>query len=437
MLSLGTRVGPFELVELEAEENGVQTWRARRVDGKIRGKGEVTVRASSIPHGDCAQAVREEYEALRTLEDPRFPRLVGYYAGQAAFVVERPEGVTLDRVLELAREGKVMLDSATALDIAIELAQALRSLHTRGGSPNVHGALRPELILLRTSGELCVLGLGRAVVAPDLRYAPPERVAGQPVGWSADQWLVGAMLYEMLTLQPLYPDAPPEGVLIHRGKPHHQLAELARRMPEAAHVLRKALGPAPDLRFSTDAELLRSLHALSRGFGEASTRKELPAKVAALTPPVIAIHREPTAPRPSLTLHPGDEVVPAGRGPALSIRRELPIVRPLSIEIDAINAPSVGPLELEDHTTEDSIAVFIDERDPTSQVDEAALVEVEPEPPSVEASDNTEPTVPVSVEFEGDNPYYVRRSLPEEHMAMFAVGLFALTSVVALVSSLA
>lgn len=440
MLSLGDRIGPFELVELEAEKNGVQTWRARRVDGKIRGKGEVTVRASSVPHGDSVQAVRDEYEALRTLEDPRFPRLVGYYAGQAAFVVERPEGVTLDRVLELAREGRVMLDSATALDIAIELAQALRALHTRSGGPNVHGALRPELIMLRSSGELCVLGLGQSRAEPDMRYAPPERVAGQPVAWSADQWLVGAMLYEMLTLQPLYPDAPPEGVLIHRGKPHHQLAELAHRMPEAAHVLRKALGPAPDLRYATDAELLRSLHALARGYGEASTRRELPGKVAALSHN-ISIDREVVHPRAAMTLHPRDEEVPVGRGPTLSIQREPSMTRALSIEINPsalnpinpIDAPSIGHigmLEVEDHTTEDSIAVMLDEREPTSQLVEGELVE----PVSAES---TEPTVSVDVQFEDETPYYVRRSLPEEHLAAVAVGLFALTSVVALVSSFA
>lgn len=437
MLSLGERIGPFELVELEAEKNGVQTWRARRVDGKIRGKGEVTVRASSVPHGDSVQAVREEYEALRTLEDPRFPRLVGYYAGQAAFVVERPEGVTLDRVLELAREGRVMLDSATALDIAIELAQALRALHTRTSGPNVHGGLRPELIMLRNSGELCVLGLGQSRVQPDLRYAPPERVAGQPVAWSADQWLVGALLYEMLTLQPLYPEAPPEGVLIHRGKPHHQLAELAHRMPEAAHVLRKALGPAPDLRYATDAELLRSLHALARGYGEASTRRELPGKVAALSAN-ISIDREVVHPRAAMTLQPRDEEVPLGRGPALSIQREPAMTRALSIEINPIDAPSIGHigmLEVEDHTTEDSIAVMIDEREPTSQLVEGELVE--PSSVEVPGAETTEPTVSVDVEFDDDTPYYVRRSLPEEHLAALAVGVFALTSVLALVSSFA
>jgi hypothetical protein len=81
-----------------------------------------------------------------------------------------------------------------------------------------HGGLTPWRIGLRTEGEVIVLGHGLPqvdvlchqadpsfAVSPDsLRYAPPERLAGQPEDVAADTAALTMIAYEAITGQPLY-----------------------------------------------------------------------------------------------------------------------------------------------------------------------------------------------------------------------------------------
>lgn len=81
-----------------------------------------------------------------------------------------------------------------------------------------HGGLTPWRIGLRAEGEVIVLGHGLPqvdvlchqvdpsfAVSPDsLRYAPPERLAGQPEDVAADTAALTMIAYEAITGQPLY-----------------------------------------------------------------------------------------------------------------------------------------------------------------------------------------------------------------------------------------
>lgn len=128
------------------------------------------------------------------------------------YIMEYIEGESLKNSIS---QGKISLERA--LKITISLAELLASLHAKG---IVHRDIKPANILLEKNNQKVYLvdfGMAKAweeAVTEEslmgnigtLRYTPPEMVqtkdTGSPVG---DIYSLGAVLYEMLTLQPAIP----------------------------------------------------------------------------------------------------------------------------------------------------------------------------------------------------------------------------------------
>src|SRR5690348_7673866 len=83
--------------------------------------------------------------------------------------------ITLERRTLAQRMGESKLSAGEALRLAIELAQAMRTLHDAG---RAHGILNPSSIELTPSGiELAASRGARGVPTP---YSAPEILKGQP-----------------------------------------------------------------------------------------------------------------------------------------------------------------------------------------------------------------------------------------------------------------
>ena len=284
------RVGPFALSRpLDAEgapATDARLWLAERVTGD-RAPREAVVRKAIDPVDRVVAArITAEYEALRAVDDPRLPRVLGHFAGQGALAMSWAPGPTLAAAATAHRQGALTLDAATVLDVVEEVAQALRHLHGRrlpDGRPLVHGRLDAGRVRLGPTGQVTLLGLGRTGTPADpgsptsMAEQAPELLAGGRPTARSDQWALGAMLVELLTGTPLYqePTGTAELSVRREGRVDPWIRPLAQVNPALGRLLERLLAVDPAGRFEDEGELLRSLQALRRSLRGVADRGRL------------------------------------------------------------------------------------------------------------------------------------------------------------------
>ncbi len=253
-----------------------------RPDG-LREPREVAIRvADHLDDAVAVESVRREYEVLRALDDARIPKVHGFYPGQAALAVDWRGGVSLAEILSAARSGWLELDTATALDIAGEVASTLRAAHevVLQGRPVVHGHLDPSRVRLDEEGEVCLVGFGVERANQWLGCSSPEQSMGEPATPAADQWALGAILVEMLLLRRLYEDLDDPASAALDGATAPWVNAIEAIHPSLGRVLRKMLAAAPEDRYPWDGEIVQALLAESREQGGVSARRAVAAAVA-------------------------------------------------------------------------------------------------------------------------------------------------------------
>jgi zinc D-Ala-D-Ala dipeptidase len=169
--------------------------------------------------------------------------------GLVYVVAEFLTGELLSEIL--AKRGALLLEDA--VDLCLQAAAGLQAAHENGW---VHGRLSPDTILVtRKIGDRPVVKLigfsqdpllRRDARPPteggSLKYASPERIAGDPPDERGDVYSLGAILHQLLTGVP--PALPLQGVA----------------GPQAMRpVLVRALAPLPGQRFQTVAEFVAAL----------------------------------------------------------------------------------------------------------------------------------------------------------------------------------
>jgi len=218
-LTVGTRFGAYEIVGPLGSGGMGEVYRA--TDTKL--KREVALKVLPDAIADDPERLgrfQREAEVMASLNNPNIAQIYGLEEsdGTTALVLELVEGATLE---ERVAAGPVPAEEA--LDIAMQIADALEAAHSRN---IVHRDLKPANIKLKPDGTVKVLDFGIAkALTPDLNrteppapilttpatqvgvilgtaaYMSPEQARGQPVDQRADIWAFGCVLYEMLTGQ--------------------------------------------------------------------------------------------------------------------------------------------------------------------------------------------------------------------------------------------
>ena len=222
-VSLGTRLGPYEIVAPLGAGGMGEVYRAR--DTKLDRAVAIKILPESFAQ-DPERLARFEREAkiLAALNHPNIAIVHGFEEANAiqALVMELVEGPTLaDRITQ----GPIPLHET--LGIARQIADALEAAHDRG---IIHRDLKPANIKLRPDGTVKVLdfglakvltGDGNGSVATPLSHSPtitspamvtgvgmilgtaaymsPEQAKGKPADKRSDVWAFGCVVYEMLT----------------------------------------------------------------------------------------------------------------------------------------------------------------------------------------------------------------------------------------------
>jgi len=237
----------------------------------------------------------QEGELLKEITHPRVPRChaTGTHAGVPYIVMDFIEGVPLNAFLRKRRP----LPLAAAAAIAVQVADALQSLHTANpGRPLLHRDVKPSNIMLAQDSGLAMLldlGIAKPLTAEAAKYTQqgqslgtvgyqsPEQIRGQTVTCASDVYGFGCLCYELLTGRPPFLEGEGNLAVQHLtqsplpldvfapGVPGElsdlvlqTLAKDPARRPEMAEVLRvldrfrpKLGDPAPQPRLDPDPTL--------------------------------------------------------------------------------------------------------------------------------------------------------------------------------------
>ena len=209
-----------------------------------------------------------------------------------------PGGTLKDRI---ARAGR--LSPREAVEVAIQVAEALQAAHERGV---VHRDVKPGNVLVTRSGHTKVtdFGIARAAEATTIskpgdilgsaKYMSPEQAAGGRVGPASDLYSLGAVLYEMLTgVVPFDVITPADVPVEHAKGPPRRPSEANPEVPEALDALvMRLLAASPQDRYGSSAELLEELGRVRNGLSPAASSPN-EATTAALGDPIASASAPP------------------------------------------------------------------------------------------------------------------------------------------------
>ncbi len=227
--------------------------------------------------------LKREGDILRRIDHDGIVRIVdvGSESGAPFLVMERVAGDSLATRLEVARSRRLAQPTLTDAEwlelpgggvaahraalLVASLARAVAAAHASG---LLHRDIKPANVLLRDDGRpvLIDFGLAADASAPTLtrtgdvlgtpHYMAPEQAAGRTATARTDVYGLGAVLFELLTLQPPHPGQDPLAVLdAVRRRPVKIPSFAARALPRDFRiVLHRALAFDPRDRYpSADA----------------------------------------------------------------------------------------------------------------------------------------------------------------------------------------
>src|SRR5687767_5081489 len=200
--------------------------------------------------------------------------------GYHYFVMEFVEGKTLYDYMQPPPVGEGRnFSEKEALDITIQIAEALAHAHRRG---LIHRDVKPKNIILTPQGvaKLTDLGLardlddkhaaeseaGKAYGTP--YYISPEQIRGDvDIDFRADLYSLGATMYHMVTGQPPFDGDTPSAVMHKHLKqplvpPDHINTALSSGIGEIIEV---AMAKERDDRYPSTDDLLEDLRAVQAG----------------------------------------------------------------------------------------------------------------------------------------------------------------------------
>jgi serine/threonine-protein kinase len=251
----GAHVSHFEILSQLGRGGMGEVWRAR--DTKLRRDVALKTLPPELAT-DVDRLARLEREAtlLASLNHPHIAAIYGFEETELGrfMVLELVEGETLEDRL---RRGRMPVDEA--LDVAIQIAEALEAAHDKGV---IHRDLKPANIKLGPDGAVKVLDFGLAkdvvgqagqptqtalhtmhgVVMGTPAYMSPEQARGETTTRQTDVWSFGAILFEMLTgTSPFLADTTAETLAnVLRAAPDYSLLP-SGVSPRVLRVLRRCL----------------------------------------------------------------------------------------------------------------------------------------------------------------------------------------------------
>ena len=291
---VGMRFGRYELLDKLGAGGMGEVYRARDHDLHR----DVAVKFLPEPFAaspDRLGRFAQEARAASSLNHPNIITIheIGEAGGLPFMVMELVDGETLRHLIRTEHP----IPARKVLDVACQVAEGLARAHSAG---IVHRDLKPENVMLTRDGYVKILDFGLAKLKgdgeerrpgeisqaptwPDLLHSPataagavlgtvgymsPEQARGRPVDHRADQFALGAMLYEMVS------GVPP----FRRESSVQTLAAIIEAEPEplkvptfpapARRIVERCLAKDPAERYAATVDLARELRSVREHLSE-------------------------------------------------------------------------------------------------------------------------------------------------------------------------
>jgi Tol biopolymer transport system component/tRNA A-37 threonylcarbamoyl transferase component Bud32 len=298
-LAVGTKLGPFEILQPVGAGGMGEVYRAR--DTRLGRDVAVKIlpeRFSQNP--ELKQRFEREARNISSLSHPHICALydIGHQDGIDFLVMEFLEGETLEHILM-----KGPLPTEQVLRHGMEIADALEKAHRHG---IVHRDLKPGNIMLTKSGaKLLDFGLAKlhvpeqvpvaaalaelatedrtitakGMILGTIQYMAPEQLEGKEADARTDIFALGDVLYEMATGKPPFTGTSKASLIaaIISSDPPAISGLQPMTPPALDRVVKICLAKDPDERWQTAHDLKLEL----KGIAEAGSQAGVPAPVVA------------------------------------------------------------------------------------------------------------------------------------------------------------
>jgi len=275
--------------------------------------------------------IRRFYAEGRAAAQLNHPNIVqAYDVGQAGefhyFIMEYVDGTTVfDQIVRHKR-----FSEEDAIEIAIQIAEALHHAHDRG---LIHRDVKPKNVMLTAEGvaKLADMGLARAISDKEAAeaeagkaygtpyYISPEQIRGEKkVTPSADIYSLGATLYHMVTGAVPFDGKNPADVMRKHMKaelipPDHVNPKLSAGISQ---IIEMMMAKHPAQRYKNCVDLLTDLRAVRKGEQPVIARREFDDELKSLAKveqeaPAGEIPVDKTQQQPSPLSHPLVQVLVA------------------------------------------------------------------------------------------------------------------------------
>jgi serine/threonine protein kinase len=300
-LASGTRLGPYEILELAGAGGMGEVYKAR--DTRLH--RIVALKLASDHLGDDPQLrarFQREARAVAALNHPHICAIhdVASADGYDFIVMEFLDGETLEQRL---RRGPLPLPEL--FQVAIAIADAMVAAHREG---IIHRDLKPSNVMLTrtgpklldfgiakqrdlrrtgsTSGEIDATGTSAATLEGTLigtaPYMAPEQLEGRPVDVRTDIFAFGSLLFEMATGKRAFhgtSTAALVAAILAESRP--QASESHPVVPRKLdRIISACLARNPDDRWQSAVDLLRELRWAREDLKETATASAAPGGVA-------------------------------------------------------------------------------------------------------------------------------------------------------------
>ncbi|MDD9935714.1 MAG: protein kinase [Myxococcales bacterium] len=259
-------------------------------------------------------AMRNDRVRARFLREARIqaqldhPTIVPVYdigvddEGIEYFTMKRADGETLDAIIERLHEGDPEAHARYTLPVRLgilrQVCQGVEYAHERG---IVHRDLKPENVIVGALGEVYVIDWGIAKVTHGAPagtstslfrtgggymlgtpgyLAPEQCIDAESVDVRADVYALGAILFELLALEPLHEADTVDGLLESTMRGYADARISARRpdltiAPELERACVLATKTEPEERLATVSQLVAIVSAYLEGDRDLALRRSL------------------------------------------------------------------------------------------------------------------------------------------------------------------
>ncbi len=277
------RIGPYRLIR-PISVGGM----AKVYEGRFDSLAGVSTRvAIKVIHPDFANEggfqdlfiqearISARLEHLNVVRVQQFNREGDLYY----LVMEYIDGVTFRKIVTACKKHGLRLSPALLAELGRQACEGLHYAHVLTddhGQPLrlVHRDMKPSNLMLNVQGVAKVLDFGisyatgqqesRGSVKGTWGYMAPEQAEGEAVGPAADLFGLASVLYEVITLEPLF--AETDNAAIRRALASDEAARRAAAIggpnAELAGTLVRALQRDPAARYPSGGAMARALGAL-------------------------------------------------------------------------------------------------------------------------------------------------------------------------------